>query len=70
MGMAGVKERGDSAVIIEARFKVAPAQHWSVKREYLRRFKIAFNANRIEISFPHLTVYASQDKKGEGPALP
>lgn len=70
MEMAGVNEWGDSAVVIKARFKVLPSQQWSVKREYLRRLKIAFDAHGIEIPFPHLTVYAGQDKAGDAPALP
>jgi small-conductance mechanosensitive channel len=68
--MAGVDEWGDSAVMIKCRFKVVPMQQWSVKREFLRRLKIAFDAHGIEIPFPHLTIYAGQDKDGAAPTLP
>lgn len=51
-------------------FKVQPLQQWSVRREYLRRLKLAFDERGIEIPFPHLTVYAGIDKSGNAPALP
>ncbi len=70
MEMAGVDQWADSAVVIKARFKVVAMQQWSVKREYLRRLKIAFDAKGIEIPYPHLTVYAGQDKQGAAPVLP
>jgi len=58
--LAGVNEWADSAVVIRGRFKVAPLEQWAVRREYLRRLKNEFDAQRIEIPFPHLTVYAGQ----------
>jgi small conductance mechanosensitive channel len=70
LDMAGVDQWGDSAVVIRARFKVVPSQQWGVKREYLRRLKAAFDAHGIEIPFPHITVYAGQDKEGAAPAMP
>ena len=70
MEMAGVDQWADSAVVIKARFKVVAMQQWAVKREYLRRLKIAFDAKGIEIPYPHMTVYAGQDKQGAAPALP
>lgn len=54
--MAGVERWADSAVVIRARFKVAPLQQWSVRRAYLKRLKEAFDAQGIEIPFPHVTV--------------
>jgi len=68
--MAGVDQWADSAVIIKCRFKVVAMQQWAVKREYLRRLKLAFDAHGIEIPYPHLTVYAGQDKSGGAPPLP
>ena len=68
--MAGVERWDDSAVIIRCRFKCAPLQQWTVRREYLRLLKQAFDARGIEIPFPHLTVYAGQDREGHAPALP
>jgi moderate conductance mechanosensitive channel len=70
LDMAGVDAWGDSAVVIKCRFKVVPMQQWTVKREFLRRLKLAFDAQGIEIPFPHLTIYAGEDKNGAAPTLP
>jgi moderate conductance mechanosensitive channel len=58
--IAGVDNLGDSAVMIKCRFKVIPLEQWTIKREYLKRIKNAFDAQQIEIPFPHLTVYQGQ----------
>jgi moderate conductance mechanosensitive channel len=68
--IAGVERWDDSAVVIRCRFKCVALEQWSVRREYLRRLKHAFDAAGIEIPFPHLTVYAGQDREGRAPALP
>jgi small conductance mechanosensitive channel len=68
--IAGVESWADSAVVIRCRFKCAPLEQWTVRREYLRRLKMAFDARGIEIPFPHLTIYAGQDKQGHAPELP
>lgn len=68
--IAGVEHWADSAVILRCRFKVAPIQQWSVRREFLRRLKVAFDAAGIEIPYPHLTLYAGQAKDGTAPPLP
>jgi len=69
MEMAGVETLDNSAVVIRCRFKVLPLEQWSIKREYLKRIKAAFDAQGIEIPFPHLTVYPGQNKDGSAPAL-
>lgn len=53
----GVDNFGDSAVVVKARFKTKPGQQWSVGREYKGRLKKAFDRERIEIPFPHRTIY-------------
>lgn len=68
--VAGVDNWADSAVVIRCRFKCMPIEQWAVRREYLRRLKQAFDARGIEIPFPHVTVYAGQDKEGRSPPLP
>jgi small conductance mechanosensitive channel len=68
--IAGVDRLDDSAVVLRCRFKVAPMEQWGVRREYLRRVKAAFDAQQIEIPFPHVTVYAGVDKHGNAPVLP
>jgi small conductance mechanosensitive channel len=68
--IAGVDSWADSAVIIRCRFRTQPLEQWSVKREYLRRLKAAFDEHGIEIPYPHMTVYAGQDRQGKAPAFP
>ena len=59
----GVDKFGDSAVIIKGRVKTKPIRQWEVGREYLRRLKLAFDENNIEIPFPHRTIYAGEMSK-------
>lgn len=67
--VAGVERWDDSAVVIRCRFRCLPLEQWGVKREYLKRLKAAFDAHGIEIPYPHLTVYAGQDRDGKAPAF-
>jgi len=67
--MAGVDQLGESALVILCRFKVRALEQWGVRREFLYRLKKAFDAAGIEIPFPHLTVYAGQNKDGSAPPL-
>lgn len=53
----GVNALGDSAVTLRAVVKVGADERWVVKREALRRIKNRFDADGIEIPFPHRTVY-------------
>jgi small conductance mechanosensitive channel len=45
--IAGVENWADSAVIVRCRFKVRPLEQWTVRREYLKRLKSAFDAQGI-----------------------
>jgi small conductance mechanosensitive channel len=67
--IAGVDRWGDSSVVIRCRFRTLPLEQWGVRREYLKRLKAAFDAAGIEIPYPHLTVYAGQDRQGHAPAF-
>ena len=67
--IAGVDNWADSAVTLRCRFKTAALEQWGVRREFLRRLKDAFDARGIEIPYPHLTLYAGQDKQGHAPAF-
>lgn len=69
LDVAGVERWDDSAVVLRCRFKVVPLEQWNVRREFLRRLKKAFDANGIEIPYPHLTVYPGADKEGRAPPL-
>ncbi len=53
----GIDKFGDSAVIIKARIKTKPIQQWTIGREFNGRLKKAFDAEHIEIPFPHRTIY-------------
>ena len=65
--MAGVDKWEESALIIRCRFKVAPLEQWTVKREFLRRLKKAFDERGIEIPYPHVRIYAGEGKDGNAP---
>jgi small conductance mechanosensitive channel len=56
----GVDAFADSAVMIKARLKTLPLQQWTIGREYRRRLKKALDAERIEIPFPHQTIYMGE----------
>ncbi len=57
----GVDSFGDSAVVIKARLKTTPGDQWSTGREFRRRLKMVFDENRIEIPFPHRTIYWGEE---------
>ena len=65
----GVQNWADSAVIIRCRIKTVAMEQWTVRRHFLSALKTAFDAHGIEIPYPHLTIYAGQDKQGKAPAL-
>jgi small-conductance mechanosensitive channel len=65
----GLDEFGDSAIVIKARIKVVPVHQWRVAREFRRRLKKTFDERGIEIPYPHLTLYAGQDKTGKAAPL-
>lgn len=65
----GLDQFADSALIIKARTKTRPIKQWKVAREFNKRLKKAFDERDIEIPFPHLTLYAGQDKKGQAPPI-
>jgi small conductance mechanosensitive channel len=67
LDIAGVESLGDSAVVLRCRFKVPGLEQWTVRREYLRRVKAAFDSKGIEIPFPHMTLYAGADQNGQAP---
>ncbi len=67
--IAGVDQWGDSAVVIKSRIKTIALEQWTVRREYLRRLKLAFDRNDIEIPFPQRTVHTiPTPKAGTGEA--
>jgi moderate conductance mechanosensitive channel len=69
LDIAGVEEWGDSALTLRCRFKTVPLEQWGIRRAFLGRLKKAFDELGIEIPYPHLTIYAGQDKQGHAPAF-
>lgn len=65
----GVDAFSDSAVIIKARLKTLPIKQWMVGREYRRRLKKAFDAERIEFPFPQRTVHVGEANAPLQPAV-
>jgi len=59
----GVDKFDDSAVVIKGRIKTKPIRQWEVGREFLRRVKHAFDENKIDIPFPHRTIYFGEENK-------
>lgn len=59
----GVDDFRESEVTIKVRLKTQPIQQWTVGREYRRRIKRAFDAEGIEIPFPHRTLYMGETSK-------
>lgn len=56
LDIAGVDQWADSAVMIRARLKVVALEQAFVRRTFLARLKQAFDAQGIEIPFPHRRV--------------
>ncbi|NBU67587.1 MAG: mechanosensitive ion channel family protein [Betaproteobacteria bacterium] len=54
--IAGVDQWADSSVMIKARIQVKPLEQWHVRREFLKRLKIAFDAKGLEIPVPHVKI--------------
>lgn len=62
----GVERFEDSAVVIRIMVKTLPLKQWEVMREMRRRIKNRFDAEDVEIPFPHRTVYWGEQQ----PPLP
>lgn len=54
--MAGVDNMGDAGIIIRCRIKTRPLQQWSVRREFLRQLKHAFEERDIELPYPQMVI--------------
>ncbi len=55
--ISGVEQWADSAVMLKSRIMTVALEQFAVRREYLRRLKMAFDRHGIEIPFPQRTVH-------------
>jgi small conductance mechanosensitive channel len=62
----GVEDFGDSGIDVRVRGDTQPMRQWDVTRELRRRLKKAFDAEGIEIPFPHRTLVSSGQKAADG----
>lgn len=53
----GVQNLTESAVVIRMVTKTLPLKQWEVGRELRRRIKNRFDREKIEIPYPHMTLY-------------
>ena len=53
----GVQDLGDSSVNVRVMLETKPGRQWNVRREMLRRIKLRFDEEGIEIPFPQRTVH-------------
>ncbi len=59
----GLDQFADSALVIKMVIKTRPMQQWRIKREYQRLLKKRFDAEGIEIPFPHITFYTGEQTR-------
>ena len=57
----GVENLGDSGVVVRMMAKTLPLKQWEVARELRRRVKKRFDADGIEIPYPHMKVYMGKE---------
>lgn len=62
IAIPGVDSFGENEVAIRVSIKTAPEKQWSVKREFLKRVKVAFDLNDIEIPFPQRVTYTMSEQ--------
>ncbi|MFN0300998.1 MAG: mechanosensitive ion channel family protein [Burkholderiales bacterium] len=55
--IAGIERWDDSGVTLRARIKVVPLEQWSVRREFIRQLKVAFEIGDIAVPNSRLTLY-------------
>ncbi len=62
----GVEEFGDSGIAIRILGDTQPIRQWDVMRELRLRLKRAFDAEGIEIPYPHRTLVTAGQKAADG----
>lgn len=66
----GVENFADSAIVIRMVAKTIPLKQWDVARELRRRIKRRFDAEGIEIPFPHVTFYWGESQIPSALSIP
>lgn len=61
----GIDSFGDSAVVIRMVSRTLPLKQWEVGRELRRRIKKRFDAEGIEIPYPHVSFYWGEGQAPE-----
>jgi len=59
--LLGVNSFDESSIAIRITFKTTPLFQWAIAREYRRRLKNRFDAEKIEIPFPQRTLSLDKD---------
>ena len=67
--LLGVDGFEDTGALIRARLKTVPLTQWSVKREFNRRIKRAFDEYGIEFPYPHHRLYFGESREGDAPPV-
>jgi moderate conductance mechanosensitive channel len=65
----GIDDLAESQVKIKIRIKTLPLQQWAIGRELRRRIKNTFDGNKIELPFPHLSVYIRDASRSSDQAI-
>ncbi|MBI4408926.1 MAG: mechanosensitive ion channel family protein [Gemmatimonadetes bacterium] len=65
----GVEAFGDSSVNLRMMAKTLPLKQWDVARELRRRIKKRFDAEGIEIPYPHVTFYWGEGQMPTPPGV-
>lgn len=66
--IAGLEQWNQTQVTLRCRFTVVPLSQWSVRREFLRRLKKAFDARGIEVPQHNVTALGAAAKAVAGRA--
>ena len=67
--LLGVDSFEETGAVIRARLKTIPLTQWSVKREFNRRIKRAFDAYGIEFPYPTHRLYFGESREGDAAPL-
>jgi small conductance mechanosensitive channel len=63
MEIFGLDSFADSSMVIKGRIRTLPLKQWTIARQYRIRLKKAFDKNKIEIPFPHVSLYFGEVSK-------